>query len=210
MGRTAVMHYGMERLSGAEQTGLGIFYLVAVVLNLGFAIYWFRRRNTTQGAVWSAVAAVFLIHALLYLFRAGPILPRTIRDDTTWLMGLLGGQMGPILYVSLAIVGFILLLCFRRFFTDPLVAWAILNLGLLAAGWSMTDKNFQAIVTKPDNVPISMLIVTVGFFTWLGLRQAVLNDDRMARGEPPLEKLEDDKVLVWPDLVYTELICMLV
>src|SRR5207247_6943310 len=28
-------------------------------------------------------------------------------------------------------------------------------------------------------------------------------------GEPPLEKLEDDKVLVWPDLVYTELICMI-
>ena len=28
----------------------------------------------------------------------------------------------------------------------------------------------------------------------------------MARGEPVLEKLDDDKVLVWPDLVYTELI----
>ncbi len=25
---------------------------------------------------------------------------------------------------------------------------------------------------------------------------------------PPLEKLDDEKVLVWPDLVYTELICM--
>ena len=26
---------------------------------------------------------------------------------------------------------------------------------------------------------------------------------------PPLEKLDDEKVLVWPDLVYTELICMI-
>jgi hypothetical protein len=204
------MHYGIERLSGGEQTGLAVYYLVAVVLNLGFAIYWLRRRNATQGAVWSAVAGVFLVHALLYFLRVGPILPAWFRDDTTCLMGLLGGQMGPILYVSLAVVGFALLLFFRRFFTDPIVAWTIMNLGLLAAGWSMTDKNFQAIVTKPDNVPISMLIVTVGFFTWVGLRQAVLNDERMARGEPPLEKLEDDKVLVWPDLVYTELICMLV
>src|SRR5207302_6519105 len=35
-------------------------------------------------------------------------------------------------------------------------------------------------------------------------------DERMDRGELPLEKLEEDKVLVWPDLVYTELIAMIV
>jgi hypothetical protein len=38
----------------------------------------------------------------------------------------------------------------------------------------------------------------------------VQNDERMARGEPILEKTEDEKVLVWPDLVYTELIAMIV
>ena len=76
----------------------------------------------------------------------------------------------------------------------------------LFGGWAMTDPNFQAIITKPDNVPIVMLIYSVGFTTWLALRKAVINDDRIARGEPPLEKLEDEKVLVWPDLVYTELI----
>src|SRR5262245_31663015 len=204
------MHFGTEHLRGDVQTGLGVFYLVAVVLNLGCAIYWLRRRNAVQGGVWTVVAGIFLIHAVLYLLHVGPILPRGIRDNTTWLMGLYRGQMGPILYVTLATVGFILLLRFRRFFTDPIVAWALLDVSLIAAGWAMTDENFRAIVTKPDNVPITMLIYTVGFFTWVGLRQAVINDDRMARGEPPLEKLEDDKVLVWPDLVYTELICMVV
>jgi hypothetical protein len=74
----------------------------------------------------------------------------------------------------------------------------------------MTDYTFQQIITKPDNVPIVMLIFTVGFFTWLPMRQAVINDDRLARGEPPMEKLEEEKVLVWPDLVYTELICMVI
>ena len=59
-------------------------------------------------------------------------------------------------------------------------------------------------------MPIVLLIYSVGFTTWLGLRQAVINDERLARGEPPMEKLEEDKVLVWPDLVYTELICMVV
>jgi hypothetical protein len=79
---------------------------------------------------------------------------------------------------------------------------------LLAFGWAMTDANFRAIITKPDNVPITMLIFSVGFFTWLGLRRSVVNDVRIAQGMPPMEKLEDDKVLVWPDLVYTELIAM--
>jgi hypothetical protein len=200
-----------EHLSPAVQTGLGIFYLCAVVLNLGFAFYHVRaRRVNVKAAIFILVAAVFFVHAGLYLSHRGPILPISFRESVTWLMGLAGGQMGPILYVGLAIVGFIVLLAFRRFFTEPTVAWAIMDVGLLAAGWSMTDPNFLAIVTKPDNVPITMLIVTVAFFTWLGLRQAVLNDERMARGEPPREKLEDDKVLVWPDLVYTELICMVV
>jgi hypothetical protein len=43
----------------------------------------------------------------------------------------------------------------------------------------------------------------------LATYQAVINDDRAAQGLPPMEKLDDEKVLVWPDLVYTELICMI-
>src|SRR5262249_40707692 len=76
--------------------------------------------------------------------------------------------------------------------------------------FAVTDPNFYKILAKPDNVPIPMLIYSVGFFTWLAMRRAVINDERMDRGEPPLEKLEDEKVLVWPDLVYTELIAMVI
>ena len=72
----------------------------------------------------------------------------------------------------------------------------------------MTDYDFRDIVTKPDNVPIVGLIVLVGFFTWVGLRRAVINDARMALGLPNLEELEPEKTLTWPDLVYTELIAM--
>jgi hypothetical protein len=52
------------------------------------------------------------------------------------------------------------------------------------------------------------LVFLLSFFTWLAAHKAVLNDDRIRQGLPPLEKLDDEKVLVWPDLVYTELICM--
>jgi hypothetical protein len=73
----------------------------------------------------------------------------------------------------------------------------------------MAEPNFAAIVTKPDNVPIVGLVFLLGFFTWVATAQAVKNDDRDKEGLPPLEKLDDEKVLVWPDLVYTELICMI-
>ncbi len=118
--------------------------------------------------------------------------------------------MNPVVYTSVSVVAFVRVLVYRRFYVRPQVAWAALNVILFAAGWAMTDPNFQAIVTKPDNVPISMLIFSVGFFSFVGLNRAVQNDERMDRGEPPLEKLDDEKVLVWPDLVYTELICMVI
>jgi len=96
----------------------------------------------------------------------------------------------------------------RRFFVKPTVAWIGLNLALFVMGLSMTNPSFAAIVQKPDNVPIVGLIFLLGFFTWLGAYKAVTNDERRKRGLPP-EELEDaEKVLVWPDLVYTELICM--
>ncbi len=193
------------------QNGLAVYYLLVALLNFGFAAYWcYSAKKMLAGLIWAAVGGVFLIHCLLYLFHAGPVLPVGVRYFTTWFMGLYGGQMGPIIYVTLSVVGFIVLLYFRKFFVQPHVAWTLLQLSLLFGGWSMTDPNFQLIVAKEDNVPISMLIFSVGFFTWAALYRAVQNDERIARGEPVLEKLEDEKVLVWPDLVYTELIAMII
>ncbi|MBM62196.1 MAG: cytochrome C [Acidobacteria bacterium] len=40
------------------------------------------------------------------------------------------------------------------------------------------------------------------------MREAVRNDRRLSAGEPPIEKDEEDRVWTWPDLVYTELIAM--
>jgi hypothetical protein len=161
-------------------------------------------------ALWSAVAAIFLLHAVIYLFHMGPALSEVFRAFTTRLMGAWGGQAGPILYTSLSVLGFVALLYYRRVLTQPPVAWAILNIGLLLGGWSMTDPEFRKIIVKEDNVPITILIFTVGYFTWLGLGKMVINDERIAKGQPPAEALEDEKVLVWPDLVYTELVAMIV
>ena len=81
----------------------------------------------------------------------------------------------------------------------------------LFLGLSILDPNFRLIVTKPDNVPIVGMLFLVPFFTWFALREAVRNDERLSEGKPLIEQEETaEKVLTWPDLVYTELICMVV
>src|ERR1051325_10638170 len=76
---------------------------------------------------------------------------------------------------------------------------------------SILDPNFRLIVTKPDNVPIVGMLFLVPFFTWFSMREAVRNDKRIEEGKPLIEQEETaEKVLTWPDLVYTELICMVV
>jgi hypothetical protein len=194
--------YGV-RLVESTQNGLGVYYLLVALLNLGFAAYCLRTAKKPAAVVWTIVSGVFLLHAVANFLHLGWTLSEGIRDWVDWAVKAES-------FFSAAVIGFIASLVFRRYLTLPSVAWAITNVGLFCAGWAMTNVNFREVVTKPDNVPIVMLVFAVGFFTWLALRRAVCNDERIAKGEPPLEKLEDDKVLVWPDLVYTELICMIV
>lgn len=191
-------------LPDSMQTGLGIYYLLCAVMNIGFAAYFhLHQKNLKQTLIWTAVAFVFVFHAVPYFGHHGPLLAEGVKDFVNYIMG-------PTTYFAAATFAFAAFLIWRKFFTDPVVAWSIMQAGLLFSGWAMTDYTFQQIITKPDNVPIVMLIFSVGFFTWLGMRQAVINDERIAGGQPPLEKLEEEKVLVWPDLVYTELICMVI
>ncbi len=88
-----------------------------------------------------------------------------------------------------------------------LVMFAVITLAFV---WGFTDVNFSKILTKPDNVPIIILIYTVFFFLWLAMKSAYENDARLAAGEPVQEYYPpEDKVLVWPDLVYIEFIALM-
>jgi hypothetical protein len=198
-----------NHLSSSLQYGLAVFYLFCALLNAGFAIHYSRKNSPLKALVWGAVMLLFLFHSAAYAALAGWVLPFSIREG---LNELLTSNKGAIVYVSASFVAFVVLLVFRKFFVNPLVACTLLNLTLLFSGWAMTDPHFNGndVMGKADNVPIAMLIYSVGFFTWFGMYRAVQNDERMARGEPVLEKLGDEKVLVWPDLVYTELICMVI
>ncbi len=78
-------------------------------------------------------------------------------------------------------------------------------------GLGLADPNFRLVLLKPDNVPIMVLIYLSIFFLWFSMKQATENDLRVASGKPPMEA-EDakEKILVWPDLVFIELIAMIV
>jgi hypothetical protein len=159
--------------------------------------------RTLWTLVWSVVSVVFQAMGVVYSWGNEFTLAPIIRDAIDYVSG-------PTTFFIGATLGFMALLAFRRTFVNGIVAWGIVNLLLLFFGLSMTDIDFREIVTKPDNVPIVGLIILVGYFTWLGLRRAVINDARMAEGLPNLEEMEPEKTLTWPDLVYTELIAMVV
>jgi hypothetical protein len=120
----------------------------------------------------------------------------------------LDGLFGPITYTVLVVLGFSAMLVFYRTWTKP--KFALMLLGLMAAFFALSwgDPNFNKIVAKPDNVPIVALLFILGFFLWLSLRQAAINDERIDKGLPPMEGEEKhDRVLVWPDLVFSEFLC---
>src|ERR1043166_6965343 len=114
----------------------------------------------------------------------------------------------PYYFVPLMTILLMLALITYRRWTRPKAALALLILFVAFYGGSMLDEAFFKIIKKPDNVPITIMIFSTGFCAWLAFRQSAINDERMERGEPLIESGADDKVLVWPDLVYTELICL--
>ena len=118
--------------------------------------------------------------------------------------------MSPINYSVGSIALLAIVLVFRRFFSKIACIVVFFVLGTLFLVWAWDDPNFNKIITKPDNIPIIILFAAMVFFTWLALRRAVINDERTARGEPTLEgELAKQKVFTWPDLVYTEFICLI-
>jgi hypothetical protein len=115
----------------------------------------------------------------------------------------------PRRFFLLAVAGLLVALWKRELIASNVVGYG--GLGLLAAFFvfGTFDPNFRLIVTKPDNVPIVGLIFLLLFFVWYSLREGVLNDRRIRAGLGPIEKAESDRVWVWPDLVYTELISLI-
>ncbi|MBP9674143.1 MAG: hypothetical protein KBD63_03535 [Bacteriovoracaceae bacterium] len=117
----------------------------------------------------------------------------------------------PVFFFSGMIVCFFLALKYYQFVGTKKFGKIALVVSLLIATFFVSDPIFFMIISTPDNIPIIILISTVGFFTWYSLYRAAENDKRIAEGGSPREGLPEnrEKVWAWPNLVYIELFAII-
>jgi hypothetical protein len=125
-----------------------------------------------------------------------------------FIKGIFNTLADPRLFFILAVVALIVMIWKREIMASNAVGYGMMAFLGLFFIFGAFDANFRLIMTKPDNVPIVGLIFLLIFLTWYSMREAVLNDRRISAGQGPIEKAESDRVWVWPDLVYTELISL--
>jgi putative flippase GtrA len=201
--------------------GLGWLYLLMFVMNC----VWTFRSLKKDGhhsvpkffgggevpvAMWWGMFSAFL-GMVCFAHFTGYSTPEgfQIRLPLTFKMAVDEVTANPILYFVFSTGVFGVMIWFRRIWARVTPGWILLNASILFLALSMTDYDFRQIVGKPDNVPIVGMLFIVGFFTWIYFARANENDTRIAEGRPVLEAENNEKVLVWPDLVYTELICII-
>src|SRR5881275_1895153 len=127
----------------------------------------------------------------------------------TLIKSIINAIANPWLFFLLVVAGLFVVLWQREKVASNAVGYGGMGVLALFFVFGIFDPNFRLIVTKPDNVPIVGLIFLLVFFVWYSLREGVLNDRRIVAGSGPIEKAESDRVWVWPDLVYTELISLI-
>ncbi len=117
----------------------------------------------------------------------------------------------PIRSFPIFTVLFILMMKYYRVVGTKKFAWGFTIISIPVVLWFATDPNFWLIITWPDNIPISILIVAILFFTWFSLYRCAVNDQRLDDGLCPEEALPEnrEKVWCWPNLVYTELFAII-
>ncbi len=195
--------------------GLGWLYLLLFLMNSVWVWRSYHRdgeikmfgQGVPVASIWALYAAMLgMISAAhltgsnnpqMFLLR----MPEAFKTTVDYLSG-------PRSFFSLSVGLFVLLIVLREWLVKPTVGWVLLNVSLIFLALSMTDYDFRQIVSKPDNVPIVAMLFICAYFTWLSFACAVENDQRKAAGKPLYSQEKNDKILVWPDLVYSELICM--
>ncbi|APZ94069.1 hypothetical protein [Fuerstiella marisgermanici] len=210
-------------LTSSVLHGLGWYYLILFVMNLLWTIRSFKvdgefAKDTPVvggmpvATVWAVLTAgLMMLSAAHFTGTSSPDaflirLPEWFKNPVDYIFAR------PVVYFAGSILVFWAMIRYREYWIKDTVAWSMFQAALVFMGLSLSDYDFRQIVGKPDNVPIVAMLFIVSFLTWIYFRRAVDNDKRMEEGRPlyEVDNGGSDKVLVWPDLVYTELICMVV
>ncbi len=208
-------------LTASVLHGLGWYYLILFVMNL----YWTIRSYKADGefskdtpivggmpvaTIWAVITSILLMVSAAH-FTGGSNPEGFLIRLPEWFKNPVDAFFAnPVVYFAGSVLLWAAMILCREWWTKTTVAWSLLQGSLIFMGLSLSDYDFRQIVGKPDNVPIVAMLFIVAFLTWLYFKQACENDRRLEEGRPLIEQENSEKVLVWPDLVYTELICMIV
>jgi len=194
-------------------TPILIFYLLLAVGNIAGLVAVARQKSWYGRSVSGLIDVVSLIvyasMGVLGGLATGlghpPGLPAVARS-------VLNDIITPPVLTAVWLVGIVLLLWKPKVLTSPWLFWHTMNWTSFWFVLSLTDFHFARLILAPDHMAVVFLIALTCFLSWLGLRFSVANDTRLDLGRKPREatRPEQVKVLVWPDLVYIELIAMLV
>ena len=178
------MNFIKEFINVLSVASISFVYLSAA---FAFLVYF----NLLDGKLKSKTGIGFTVVGVLFLI-AGIFFKPLLFLGIAWLLTQFAmAHVGPRLW-------------------DTKVGVWLLIVSAVAFIASLFDPNFFLIAAKPDNVPIGAMIFLLGIFTWIALRKAYLNDKQIEKGGIPWEKTEsDEKLFTWPDLVYTELLAMI-
>lgn len=73
----------IQRTQQRKEKIAGILQVVTALLSLVAAIFWFRAKHATQGAVWLAIASISTGLAIANLRQKKPAVPTTPPDAPT-------------------------------------------------------------------------------------------------------------------------------
>ena len=127
-----------------------------------------------------------------------------------FLKDAIDGLLGPKSFFLISIIGLWAMIQFRAIWTQGWFAGGLLVVSVFGFVASLSDADFVSIVGKPDNVPITIMMFTLGYLLWMSFRKMVINDRLTERGLPTFEARESNRrVMCWPDLVYSEFLALI-
>src|SRR5688500_8232939 len=90
-------------------------------------------------------------------------------------------------FITISCIVFAVMFLAYKWWTKPPIALGLFIVFCIFYFGSIADPNFKSIVAKPDNVPITIMVVSVMVCIWIAFRRAAINDSRVAAGMPVLE-----------------------
>lgn len=186
-------------------------YSLLAAVDLLAVLLWIIKKPGAISLEKAIDVASHLLFAIVFALGACASGLGKMPDWPLGIKAILNDLLQPPVVAAVWLGGTFLATWLPRLACSRFVFWQVFNWGWFWLMVSLGDRNFAALVLAPDHIAVVALVFAVSCCAWLGLRLGWLNDVRLRQQLPPIEATphEQARILVWPDLVYIELIAML-